>query len=126
MTEAESDALATASAGDKHTAPDFYGTFPSPAASLTAAAMQSGARIVKYDGGTGATSTQETPTNNSTRSVITSITATHNPTVDGYQYNGIWQLCFGLNTFSGFYVYASTTHDQYLSLIHISEPTRPY
>jgi hypothetical protein len=102
LTDAEATALVSASGGDLHTAPAYYGTFP--AAASTNSAFAAGTAIMKYDGGA------ETPASHGTETVITGITATHNPTVDGYTYSGVWQLNFSSN-FSGFYVYArnSTT-----------------
>jgi hypothetical protein len=102
ISDAEANALNSISgSSDVHVAPEYYGTFPASTASNTAFA--SGSRIMQYDG------SSETPSAHSTETVITSITATHNPIVDGFTYSGVWQMCFGVSGFSGFYVYSASS-----------------
>jgi hypothetical protein len=96
VSDAEVSALASASAGDNHSAPAFYQTFSTSLAN---------ANITKYHGGTEAPGD---PT--ATRTVITSITATHNPTVDGATYSSAWELCFSITSFSGFYIHSANTN----------------
>jgi hypothetical protein len=113
IADAEANALNSVStSSDVHTAPEYYGTFP--ASTSTAAAMASGASVMQYDGGT------QSPGSHSSEKVISSITATHNPTVDGYTYSGVWQLCYGVSGFSGFYVYATNSTGNALPVTLVS------
>jgi hypothetical protein len=108
ISDAEVTALNTASAADDdHNAPAYYQTF------LT---NLSNANITKYDGGS------ETPSSHTTSltTVITSITATHNPTVDGAQYGGAWELCFNVAGFSGFYIHSNNTNNTPLPVTLVS------
>ena len=96
ISDAEVSALSSASASDNHSSPSFYQTFSTSLAN---------ANITKYHGGT------EAPGDPSaTRTVITSITATHNPTVNGATYSSAWELCFNVTSFSGFYIHAANTN----------------
>jgi hypothetical protein len=95
--DAEVSALASASAGDNHSSPAFYQTFSTSLAN---------ANITKYHG----TGTEGPGDLTATRTVITSITATHNPTVDGATYSSVWELCFNITSFSGFYIHAANTN----------------
>ena len=101
MADGEVDALATISgSSDIHTAPVSYGTFPTSGVSPTT--FLAGARIMQYDGAS------ETPPSHTTETILTGYSATHNPTVDGVTYSGVWQLCYS-SGFSGFYVYAGNS-----------------
>jgi hypothetical protein len=113
ISDAEANALNSISgSSDLHTAPAYYGTFP--ASTSSAAAFGSGTSIMKYDGGS------ESPSSHSSESVISTVTATHNPTVDGYNYSGVWQVCFGVGSFSGFYVFATNSTGDPLPVTLIS------
>jgi len=111
ISDSEVNNLVTASASDNHGAPAFYQTF---------AANLSNANITKYNGGAGS-GTQQTPGNHASPPVvITSIIATHNPTVDGTQYINTWSLCFNVGSFSGFYINASNVHNDPLPVTLIT------
>ena len=105
ISDAEVSALNTSSATDLHTAPAFYQTFST---SLT------NANITQYDGGS------ETPGSHTSRTVITSLTATHNPTVDGATYSSAWQVCFNVSGFSGFYIHANNVNNDPLPVTLVS------
>jgi hypothetical protein len=107
ISDAEVSALNTASASDNHSAPAYYQTF---ATNLT------NANVTQYDGGA------ETPTSHTTSltHVITSITATHNPVVDGATYTGVWEMCYNVSGFSGFYIHANNVNNDPLPVTLIS------
>lgn len=107
ISDGEVSALNTASASDDHSAPAYYQTF---------ATNLSNANVTKYDGGS------ETPLSHTTSltQVITSITATHNPVVDGATYNGVWEMCFNVSGFSGFYVHANNVNNDPLPVTLVS------
>jgi hypothetical protein len=108
ISDAEVSALNVYSAiHDNHGAPAYYQTF---------ATDLSNANVTKYDGGA------ETPTSHTTSltQVITSITATHNPIVDGASYSGAWEMCFNVSGFSGFYIHANNVHNDPLPVTLIS------
>jgi hypothetical protein len=111
LADAEVNALATASATDSHVSPEFYGTFPG--SSSSSATILSGARIMEYDGAS------ETPPSHTTETILTGYSATHNPTVDGVVYSGVWQLCYS-SGFSGFYVYATNSTGNALPVTLVS------
>ncbi len=101
MADAEVNALATISgSSDIHTPPVSYGTFPT--SGVSPSTFLAGARIMEYDGAS------ETPSSHTTETILTGSSATHNPTVDGVTYTGVWQLCYS-SGFSGFYVYATNS-----------------
>jgi hypothetical protein len=110
VTDGEVSNLSTASASDDHSAPAYYQTFST---SLT------NANVTEYDGGSGS-GTPQTPGNHSTATVITNITASHNPTVDGFTYSGVWQLCFNVGGFSGFYIHAANVNSDPLPVTLVS------
>jgi hypothetical protein len=92
VNSSEVNMLYDSSAHDDHNAPAFYQTFST---------NLSNANITQYDGGA------QTPASHTSRTVITSYTATQNPIVDGATYTGAWQICFNVGGFSGFYIHAA-------------------
>jgi hypothetical protein len=117
LADAEANALNTASTGDPHGSPEYYGTFP--AASSSAASFQSATSIMKYDGGA------QTPGSHTSEQVISGITATHNPTINGNAYNAVWEFCYNVGSFSGFYIYASNSTGDPLPVTLVSFTAQP-
>jgi hypothetical protein len=107
ISNAEVSALNVASLTDNHSAPSYYQTFST---------ILTNVNVTQYDGGA------ETPTSHTTSltHVITGITATPNPVVDGANYNGVWELCFNVSGFSGFYIHANNVNNDPLPVTLIS------
>jgi hypothetical protein len=100
LTDAEADSLSSTSGrDDNHGAPSYYAQF---------ASNLSNAAITKYDGNS------EAPMDNTSRMVITGLTTTHNPTINGLTYNNVYQVSFTVTTFSGFYIYAGNLNNNSL------------
>ena len=112
ISDDEALALNEASDSDDHSAPANYQVFDN--------VLLSNINITKYDGGSGS-GTPETPGNHDPNpTVITSITATHNPIVDGNQYTNAWALCFNVGGFSSFYIHANNSSNDPLPVTLIN------
>ncbi|MBS1623556.1 MAG: T9SS type A sorting domain-containing protein, partial [Bacteroidetes bacterium] len=97
LSDAEATALNTASHNnDNHNAPSYYSDFQT---------NLSNAVVTKFHGGA------ETPTNNTSRIVLTPTSMLHNPTVNGVTYNNVWEVCMNVSSWSGFYIHAQNVNN---------------
>ncbi|MBS1619906.1 MAG: hypothetical protein JST76_15405, partial [Bacteroidetes bacterium] len=100
ISDAEVAALNVASASDNSGPPSYYSTF-----STSVAPPLPNAVVTKFHGGA------ETPTNNTSRIVLTPTSKTHNPTVNGVTFNNVWEICMNVSSWSGFYVHGQNTNN---------------